>query len=211
MVYHHCPISSQHILNVVADNCLDIATDKSGCCVLQQCVAHAQGEPRDRLIAEITSNSLILSEHPYGYVLFLYLIIFRPSFSLKILLSFQGVNYLSDWTELFALLIRNYVVQYILGLRIPHVTADIIAQLTGSYVSLSMNKYGSNVVEKCLREAEGDQVLHIINEITNSPNFLRVLQDPYGNYVAQSALNISKVYMIKNQNYICSSSRIILD
>ncbi|XP_020552057.1 putative pumilio homolog 8, chloroplastic [Sesamum indicum] len=151
---------NKHILNVVADNCLDIATDKSGCCVLQQCVAHAQGEPRDRLIAEITSNSLILSEHPYG----------------------------------------NYVVQYILGLRIPHVTADIIAQLTGSYVSLSMNKYGSNVVEKCLREAEGDQVLHIINEITNSPNFLRVLQDPYGNYVAQSALNISKGTVRNNMN-----------
>ncbi|KAK4401717.1 putative pumilio8, chloroplastic [Sesamum angolense] len=143
---------NKHILNVVADNCLDIATDKSGCCVLQQCVAHAQGEARDRLIAEITSNSLILSEHPYG----------------------------------------NYVVQYIVGLRIPHVTADIIAQLTGSYVSLSMNKYGSNVVEKCLREAEGDQFLHIINEISNSPNFLRVLQDPYGNYVAQSALTIAK-------------------
>ncbi|KAL0334925.1 UNVERIFIED_CONTAM: putative pumilio8, chloroplastic [Sesamum radiatum] len=143
---------NKHILNVVADNCLDIATDKSGCCVLQQCVAHAQGEPRDRLIAEITSNSLILSEHPYG----------------------------------------NYVVQYIVGLKIPHVTADIIAQLTGSYVSLSMNKYGSNVVEKCLREADGDQFLHIITEISNSPNFLRVLQDPYGNYVAQSALAIAK-------------------
>ncbi|KAL0356891.1 UNVERIFIED_CONTAM: putative pumilio8, chloroplastic [Sesamum calycinum] len=96
---------NKHILNVVADNCLDIATDKSGCCVLQQCVAHAQGEPRDRLIAEITSNSLI--------------------FILNILM-------------------------------------------------------------------DGDQFLHIITEISNSPNFLRVLQDPYGNYVAQSALAIAK-------------------
>lgn len=56
----------QHILNVVADNCLEIATDKSGCCVLQQCVAHAKGEPQIRLLAEIVANALVLSEHPYG-------------------------------------------------------------------------------------------------------------------------------------------------
>ncbi|CAL5329353.1 unnamed protein product [Camellia sinensis] len=143
----------KHLLTVVADNCLEIATDKSGCCVLQQCVLHAEGEPRERLLAEITGNALILAEHPYG----------------------------------------NYVVQYMLGLRIPEVTAGILAQLVGSHVSLAMNKYGSNVVEKCLREAGEDQVSRIIREIVSSQNFLMVLQDPYGNYVAQSALAISKM------------------
>ncbi|KAL2552354.1 Pumilio-like protein 11 [Forsythia ovata] len=58
---------NKYILNAVADNCLDIATDKSGCCVIQQCVAHAQGEPWDRLVQEITVNALVLSVHPYGY------------------------------------------------------------------------------------------------------------------------------------------------
>ncbi|KAK4476992.1 hypothetical protein RD792_016193, partial [Penstemon davidsonii] len=143
---------NKHILNVVADNCLEIATDKSGCCVLQQCAVHAQGEPLDRLVAEITANVLILAEHPYG----------------------------------------NYVVQYILGLHIPRATEHILSQLAGSYVSLSTNKYGSNVVEKCLKESEGDEPVQIINELVNSPNFLAVLQDPYGNYVAQSALTVSR-------------------
>ncbi|KAH6793553.1 hypothetical protein C2S52_004030 [Perilla frutescens var. hirtella] len=144
---------NKHILNVVADNCMEIALDKSGCCVLQQCVEHAIGEPRDRLISEITSNAIILSEHPYG----------------------------------------NYVVQYILGLKIGQATADIIRQLSGNFVSLSMSKYGSNVVEKFLKdEPEENQVLPIIEEIIHSPNFLRVLQDPFGNYVAQSALKASK-------------------
>ncbi|KAL6545911.1 hypothetical protein OROGR_009785 [Orobanche gracilis] len=143
---------NKHILNVVADNCLDVATDKSGCCVLQQCLTHSVGESRDRLIAQIISNALVLSEHPYG----------------------------------------NYVVQYILGFKIVQVTLDIMAQLSGNYVSLSMNKYGSNVVEQCLKQSEGDEALPIIEELIHSPNFLRVLQDPYGNYVAQSALMVSK-------------------
>ncbi|KAG8368450.1 hypothetical protein BUALT_Bualt15G0046700 [Buddleja alternifolia] len=137
---------NKQILNVIADNCLDIAIDKNGCCVIQQCVAHADGEPQQRLVAEITSNALVL----------------------------------------------NYVVQYILGLNIPRVTSDIMAQLSGNFVSLSMNKYGSNVVEKCLKESEGNQVYQIIEEMIRSPKFLRLLQDPYGNYVAQSALSMAK-------------------
>ncbi|XP_019165477.1 PREDICTED: pumilio homolog 12-like [Ipomoea nil] len=86
----------------------------------------------------------------------------------------------------------NYVVQNILGLKIPHVTSEILKQLQGSFVSLSMNKYGSNVVEKCLKESENEQAMQVVEEIISSPNFLMLLQDQYGNYVAQSALAICK-------------------
>ncbi|KAL0376069.1 UNVERIFIED_CONTAM: Pumilio9 [Sesamum calycinum] len=86
----------------------------------------------------------------------------------------------------------NYVVQYIVGLKMPHVAAKLVAKLAGNYVLLSINKYGSNVVEKCLRELDHHLSLPIVEEIINSPYFLMVLQDPYGNYVAQSALKICK-------------------
>lgn len=89
------------------------------------------------------------------------------------------------------------MVQYILGLKIPQATADIITQLRGSFVPLSMSKYGSNVVEKFLKEREilqESQRVSIIEEIIYSPHFLRVLQDPYGNYVAQTSFAASKVH-----------------
>ncbi|KAK4424239.1 Pumilio12 [Sesamum alatum] len=86
----------------------------------------------------------------------------------------------------------NYVVQYIVGLKIPHVAAKLVAKLGGNYVLLSLNKYGSNVVEKCLRELDQHLLLPIVEEIINSPYFLMVLQDPFGNYVVQSALRICK-------------------
>lgn len=75
----------------------------------------------------------------------------------------------------------------------PQVTADILEQLAGNYVSLSTNKYGSNVVEKCMKESSEDQAMQIIDEIIRSKSFLAVLQDAYGNYVAQSAYAIAKV------------------
>lgn len=85
------------------------------------------------------------------------------------------------------------MVQYILGLNIGYATTDILRQLSGNYVFLCMDKYGSNVVEKCLKESEDNHKIPIIEEIIYSPNFLEVLQDPYGNYVAQRALNTCKV------------------
>lgn len=78
-------------------------------------------------------------------------------------------------------------------MRIPHVTAGVLERLAGSYVSLSMNKYGSNVVERCVKLSGEDQVAQIISEMIADPYFLGVLQDPFGNYVAQSALEKSKV------------------
>lgn len=65
-VYIITLIITQKILSAVADHCIEIATDKSGCCVLQPCIDHAQGEAFHRLIAEITRNALFLSEHPFG-------------------------------------------------------------------------------------------------------------------------------------------------
>ncbi|CAH9057940.1 unnamed protein product [Cuscuta europaea] len=90
----------------------------------------------------------------------------------------------------------NYVVQNILGLKIAGVKEGILKKLRGSFVSLSMNKYGSNVVEKCLKEFESEEAIaQIVQEIMYSPNLLMLLQDQYGNYVAQSALATCKGYV----------------
>ncbi|KAL4348170.1 hypothetical protein GQ457_17G003320 [Hibiscus cannabinus] len=86
----------------------------------------------------------------------------------------------------------NYVVQYVLGLRIDDATEAIIGRLGGSFVTLSFNKYGSNVVEKCLKESGDELSSRIIMEIINDPDFVKVIGHDYGNYVAQSALSVSK-------------------
>lgn len=60
-----------------------------------------------------------------------------------------------------------------------------------------MNKYGSNVVERCIRDSTEEQAARIIREIYDSPNFLMVLQDPFGNYVTQTMLELAKVWSSK--------------
>ncbi|KAJ6836514.1 pumilio-like protein 12-like isoform X1 [Iris pallida] len=86
----------------------------------------------------------------------------------------------------------NYVVQYVLDQKISWATAAVLGQLESNYDNLSTQKHSSNVVEKCLKYACEADRSKIIQELMNSPRFLQILQDPYGNYVIQSALKQCK-------------------
>ncbi|KAM7253055.1 hypothetical protein ACFE04_025673 [Oxalis oulophora] len=85
----------------------------------------------------------------------------------------------------------NYVVQYIIDLKIPSAVKKLHAQFKGHYVQLSMQKFSSHVVEKWLKDlVEGRS--RIVQELLSVPNFGQLLQDPYANYVIQSALKVTK-------------------
>lgn len=92
--------------------------------------------------------------------------------------------------------------QCIFDLRLPWATLEILDQLKGNYWDLSVQKYSSNVVEKCLKYADEDGRLRIVQELMNNPRLDQIMQDPYGNYVIQAALSHSKVSIsIKNNFY----------
>jgi hypothetical protein len=60
------PFSSKFIYNAVAANCVEVATHRHGCCVLQRCIDHASDSQRVQLVNEITFNALTLVQDPYG-------------------------------------------------------------------------------------------------------------------------------------------------
>ncbi|KAF7817456.1 pumilio-like protein 12-like [Senna tora] len=86
----------------------------------------------------------------------------------------------------------NYVVQHLISLRIDTVAKTILRKLQGNFVSLSCNKYSSNVVQKLIESGEEYCRTQIILELLQDTNGPMLLVDPYGNYVIQSALMASK-------------------
>ncbi|MCL7030840.1 hypothetical protein MKW94_010798 [Papaver nudicaule] len=86
----------------------------------------------------------------------------------------------------------NYVVQFILELEVPWATSEALSQLDGKYGNLSMQKYSSNVVEKCLKHSGEEHRPRIIKELISDSCLDQILLHPYGNYVIQAALNCSK-------------------
>lgn len=61
----------------------------------------------------------------------------------------------------------------------------------------SRHTHSSNVVERCLKLGGGEtsSLLEerdaVVEELMTSPSFGRLLQDPYANYVMQSALSVT--------------------
>jgi hypothetical protein len=88
---------------------------------------------------------------------------------------------------------RNYVIQYILELNVRWATDEILDKLEGHYGYLSMQKFSSNVVEKCIKEAHEPKRVKIIHELISDPKLLHILLDQFGNYVIQTALRECEV------------------
>ncbi|CAN4080456.1 unnamed protein product [Withania somnifera] len=149
----HC-LSKDHnkiIFYVATKHCVDIATHRYGCCVLNKCITYSTGKQREKLLVEICSNGLELAQDPFG----------------------------------------NYVVQFIIELKIPSVAAILLPQFERHYVYLSRQKFSSHVIEKLLKCFEESRS-KIINELVSEPHFDQLLQDPFANYVIQSALGVTK-------------------
>lgn len=86
----------------------------------------------------------------------------------------------------------NYVVQFILELKIPSATTKLVCQFEGNYVHLSTQKFSSHVVEKCLAVCSNEVRSTIIHELLSATHFEQLLQDPHANYVVQTALKVSE-------------------
>ncbi|GLU16196.1 hypothetical protein SLE2022_326410 [Rubroshorea leprosula] len=142
---------NEFIFDAAAKFCVDIATHRHGCCVLNRCIDYSTGQHRDKLINQILRNGLLLAQDPFG----------------------------------------NYVVQYIMDLQISAACLNLLCQFKGHYVQFSMQKFSSHVVEKCLKILPVSRS-QIITELLLVPNFEQLLQDPFANYVIQSALVVAK-------------------
>ncbi|KAG7022013.1 Pumilio-like 12, partial [Cucurbita argyrosperma subsp. argyrosperma] len=86
----------------------------------------------------------------------------------------------------------NYVVQFAFDLArnptaIPWVISGILKRLEGHFADLSIQKYSSNVVEKCASIGE-EYLTKIIDELINDERFSQIMLNPYGNYAVQAVL-----------------------
>ncbi|GAK65653.1 RNA-binding protein [Moesziomyces antarcticus] len=140
---------NQFIYNAVAAHCVEVATHRHGCCVLQRCIDHASEAQRVQLVAEITYNALTLVQDPFG----------------------------------------NYVVQYVLDLSIARFTDAVVRQFVGNVCLLSVQKFSSNVMEKCIRVSEPGVRKQLIEELLNRARLEKLLRDSYANYVVQTSLD----------------------
>ncbi|KAL8554656.1 hypothetical protein ACS0TY_002733 [Phlomoides rotata] len=187
---------NKHILNVVADNCLDIATDKSGCCVLQQCLEYALGEPRQRLIAELTSNALILSQHPFGNYVVQYILGLKIGHvTVDIMRQLSG-NFVTLCMDKYG---SNVVEKC---LREAGESQRIVQEMIDSpnFLRVLQDPYGNYVAQSALNASKGP-MLHALMDLINS-HASNLHSHPHGKRVLEKVINLVKTTKGMRPSYI---------
>lgn len=86
----------------------------------------------------------------------------------------------------------NYAVQIVLNTYPLILITGIIEALKGKIVNLSLIKFSSNVIERCIEKANDDLKEQLIRELMNSESLFGVTKNRFGSYVVQKALAFAK-------------------
>ncbi len=87
----------------------------------------------------------------------------------------------------------NYAIQVALdSFTSPSDIDPILESLKGKFAQLSMLKFSSNVVEKCIEKAAPKRKDEILREIAHSDKLLALMKNNFGNYVVQKALVLAE-------------------
>ena len=85
----------------------------------------------------------------------------------------------------------NYALQIVLDTWNESEIEDILATIQNNCIELSMMKYSSNVIEKCLQKSTVFLQAFVI-QVCTTKSIGGLIRNSYGNYVVQTALKVAK-------------------
>ncbi|CAH8279890.1 unnamed protein product [Arabidopsis lyrata] len=180
----HC---GKFLFEAAITHCVDLATDRHGCCVLQKCLGYSEGEQKQHLVSEIASNALLLSQDPFGNYVLQYVFELQLQWAtFEILEQLEG-----NYTELSMQKCSSNVVEKCLKLADDKHRARIIRELInyGRLDQVMLDPYGNYVIQAALRQSKGNVHALLVDAIKLHISSLRT--NPYGKKVL-SALSSKK-------------------
>lgn len=144
---------NKFIFDAAVKYCIDIATHRHGCCVLQLCITYSTGQYRDKLISQISRNALLLAQDPFGNYVVQYIIDLQISASYVNLLSqFKG-HYVQLSTQKFS----SHVVEKCLK-HLAESRSQIISEFLSvpNFGQLLQDPYANYVIQCALAVAKGN-------------------------------------------------------
>ena len=85
----------------------------------------------------------------------------------------------------------NYVVQYVLDVCSDEDVHAVCESVVGKVNLLAIQKFSSNVMEKCLERCTDRVKEHYLAELSDTERVRELMMDPFGNYVIQRALSVA--------------------
>ncbi|KAG8047900.1 hypothetical protein GUJ93_ZPchr0008g12810 [Zizania palustris] len=170
-------------------NIMRCVRDQNGNHVIQKCIECVSTEHIGFVISAFCGQVASLSMHPYGCRVIQRVLEHCGGDS-------QGQCIINEILQSACVLAQdqygNYVTQHVLERGKGHERTQIISKLAGQVVTMSQNKFASNVIEKCFQHgdiAERDLLIQeIVQQTEGNDNLLVMMKDQYANYVVQKIL-----------------------
>ena len=174
------------IINAIKDRFEELIFDPFGCHVIEKLLVCLEDEYVMFIYVYIFEKFLYLSNNSYGICIIKKVLAFTHKKKLhEKLKSIVKENCLYLIQQSYG----NFVIQVIIECWDDY--KDIINIFKGHFFNLSLEKYASNVIERCIEKNE-DILNDYINEIINSNCIYDVMKSNYGNYVIQKAIKLAK-------------------
>ncbi|KAI0735686.1 ARM repeat-containing protein [Earliella scabrosa] len=183
-----CNLQIHSIILALSLHVVVLIKDLNGNHVIQKCLNKLAPEDNQFIYNAVAANCVEVATHRHGCCV-LQRCIDHAS-------EHQRVQLVNEITYNALTLVQdpygNYVVQYILDLNDNRFSDAVIRQFTGNVCALSVQKFSSNVIEKCIRVAEHNTRKMLIGELLNRTRLEKLLRDSYGNYCVQTALDYAE-------------------
>ena len=174
------------IINALKDNIKELSLDPFGTHVLEKLLACFEEEYVTFIYNYIVDNFLELANNSNGICIVKKLLSFTHKKNLhdklKIIVKENALQLISHP-------FGNFVIQVVVECWNDY--NDILYLFDKKYYSLSLEKYASNVVERCIEKDE-NILNNYIEEIININKICEVMKSNYGNYVIQKAIKLAK-------------------
>ncbi|VDB93348.1 unnamed protein product [Peniophora sp. CBMAI 1063] len=185
---HRAHAQIHSIIVALSMHVVVLIKDLNGNHVIQKCLNKLAPEDNQFIYNAVANNCVEVATHRHGCCV-LQRCIDHAS-------EHQRVQLVNEITYNALTLVQdpygNYVVQYILDLNDNRFSDAVIRQFQGNVCALSVQKFSSNVIEKCIRVAEHSTRKMLIEELLNRTRLEKLLRDSYGNYCVQTALDYAE-------------------
>ncbi|KAF7100972.1 hypothetical protein CFC21_102395 [Triticum aestivum] len=170
-------------------NIMRCVRDQNGNHVVQKCIECVPTEHIGFVVSAFRGQVASLSMHPYGCRVIQRVLEHCGGDS-------RGQCIIDEILQSACILAQdqygNYVTQHVVEKGKSHERAQIISKLAGQVVTMSQNKFASNVIEKCFQHgdiAERDLLIReIVEQTDGNDTLLAMMKDQYANYVVQKIL-----------------------
>ncbi|KAJ2783158.1 hypothetical protein GGI15_002674 [Coemansia interrupta] len=176
-----------YVIDALHGSVVMLIRDLNGNHVIQKCLSQLTSDNNQFIYDSVAASCSDVATHRQGCCVFQRCIDFSTDKQKLQLVNVVIEEALSLVQDPFG----NYVVQYVLELGIMEYSEPLILRFVDHICGLSVQKFSSNVMEKCIRIASAATRRLLVAPLLQRDKLEILMRDSYGNYVVQTAMDFA--------------------